>query len=170
MRHLFPVFACSQDPCVKMGAWCQDRVQGIGVSDGCKPAVGGVDPPAAGCSLVSTLLPVWMRTRIQPCPGDPPHPTPISTKPTRQALKFDSTSYCIPQPSTILPLISGFPRPLIAFFPLFSQCEKFDNVHKRNSRIAAGYGKSTCGSSLPPLWRRLGIFYRFVLSRRGCRY
>lgn len=59
------------------------------------------------------------------------------------------------------------PRPLIAFMPLFSQCEKFDNVHKRNSRIAAGYGKSTCGSSFPLFWKRPGICSFIDLFRAG---
>lgn len=59
-----------------------------------------------------------------------------------------------PPPSLPTPTL---PWPLIAFMPLFSQCEKFDSVHKRNSRIATGYEKSTCGSILPPLWIGLRI-------------
>jgi len=93
--------------------------------------------------LPDTNTHTLQNTHTWPHPQTPPDPG--TTHPTPPAL------HC-PPPLLCFPL-----WPLIAFMPLFSQCEKFDNVHKRNSRTAAGYGKSTCGSSLPPLCRRLGI-------------
>lgn len=71
------------------------------------------------------------------------------------------------QASLSSPSSQLFPLAPNCFMPLFSQCEKFDNVHKRNSRTAAGYGNSTCGSSLPLFWRRLGICSFIDLFRAG---
>lgn len=156
-RCLFPVFACSQDPCLMSGAWRRWNSGKRGVR--CIPSetVSPQDPPEAGCSAAIVLLPVWMETQTQALywgsPShtytQPPHP---QTPPGLGTAHPAPPALCCPPPRFCFP-----PWPLIAFMPLFSQCEKFDNVHKRNSRIAAGYGKSTCGSSLLPLWRRLGI-------------
>lgn len=138
------------------GLWSEKAFSCVCMFSGPLCNVGGmvVGDEAWGIG-VSSLLPVWMETQIQalswsspshtqpPLPRTPP--VPGTTHPDPPAL------HCPP------PCLCFLPWPLIAFMPLFSQCEKFDNVHKRNSRVAAGYGKSTCGSSLPPLWKRLGI-------------
>lgn len=140
-------------------AWCLMGNRGVSIS---KPeAVSPEDPPEAGCSPTIILLPMWMEIQIQALSwGSPRHVhtykhTTTTAPKAHQAL---APNIQLLQPAAVHPLISAFPPwPLIAFMPLFSQCEKFDNVHKRNSRIAAGYGKSTHGSSLQPLWRRLRI-------------
>lgn len=131
----------------------------IGIS---KPeAVSPEDPPEQDGAQLSSRFPCEWKSRPRLCPGDPRSLTHIKKNKKKKQHNYHSpksplgpgTTYPSPHPFHCPPPHLCLPPwPLIAFMPLFSQCEKFDNVHKRNSRIAAGYGKSTCGSSLPPLW------------------